>query len=233
MCSCSRIRAASVSSVSSSQTGTAFCRMIGPPSTEASMKWIVHPVTFTPAARASPGMGAGERREQGGMDVHDAHRELSQEIGCHEAHETGEDHELRLLLSEGFHDLSLEGLSVLPEGPMVDDRGRDPRLLRALDHRRTGDVADEHNEVRGKIAPIPRVGEALEICAASRGQNPDAEAAHRIPQCLKSRVPVKTIAMPCASAASMTSASRMDPPGCATTATPPFANSSIPSRNGK
>src|SRR5947207_15735372 len=107
------------------------------------------------------------------MDVQDANRELSKEIGWHEAHETGEDHELRLLLSEGFHALSLEGLSILPEGPMVDDRGRDPRLLRALDHRRTGDVADEHNEARGKLAPIARAGRALEICAASRGQTPD------------------------------------------------------------
>src|SRR5436190_1318108 len=167
MCSCSRIRAASVSSVSSSRTGTAFCRMIGP------------------------------------------------------------------LFPEGFHNLSLEGLSILPERPMVDDGGRNARLLCALDHGCPRDVADEHDEVRREIAAIPRVDEALEVRAASRGQDPDAEAAHRIPQCLKSRVPVKTIAMPCPFAASMTSGSRMDPPGWATTAMPPFANSSIPSRNGK
>ena len=42
-------------------------------------------------------------------------------------------------------------------------------------------------------------------------------------QCLKCRLPVKTMASPCSSAAAMTSASRTDPPGCTTAVAPAFA----------
>src|SRR5574344_859355 len=53
MCSCTSTRAASVSSVSLSFTGTAACRMIGPLSMPSSTKWIVQPDTFTPYASTS------------------------------------------------------------------------------------------------------------------------------------------------------------------------------------
>ncbi len=49
----------------------------------------------------------------------------------------------------------------------------------------------------------------------------------------KCRRPVKTIAMPCSSAAAMTSASRTDPPGWTTAVAPAAATASSPSRNGK
>ena len=49
----------------------------------------------------------------------------------------------------------------------------------------------------------------------------------------KWRSPVKTMAMPCSSAASITSASRIEPPGWTTASTPASAAASSPSRNGK
>src|SRR5579875_3210951 len=52
-------------------------------------------------------------------------------------------------------------------------------------------------------------------------------------QCLNWRSPVKTIAMPCSSAAAITSASRTDPPGWATAVMPAAAMVSKPSRKGK
>src|SRR5688572_16298102 len=52
-------------------------------------------------------------------------------------------------------------------------------------------------------------------------------------QCLKCRRPVNTIARPCSSAAAMTSASFIDPPGWTTAVAPADATESRPSRNGK
>jgi len=46
-------------------------------------------------------------------------------------------------------------------------------------------------------------------------------------------MPVNTIAMPAASAAAMTSLSRIDPPGWMTEVTPASAAASSPSANGK
>ena len=57
---------------------------------------------------------------------------------------------------------------------------------------------------------------------------------HRRPgQCRKWRSPVNTMAMPCSSAAAMTSASRTLPPGWITAVMPAAAAASMPSRNGK
>ena len=46
-------------------------------------------------------------------------------------------------------------------------------------------------------------------------------------------MPVNTIAMPCSSAAPITSSSRTEPPGWTTAAMPASAAASMPSRNGK
>src|SRR2546421_414023 len=97
------------------------------------------------------------------------------------------------------------------------------------------DVHDPHRELADEVgrdeAHEPR--EDDEVRAPPGREHPDPKTRHRIPQCLNSRVPVKTMAIPDPSAAAMTSASRIEPPGCAIAATPPFANSSRPSRNGK
>ena len=52
-CSTARIRAWSVSASSPGRIGTASWATIGPPSSVASTRWTVHPVTATPCARAS------------------------------------------------------------------------------------------------------------------------------------------------------------------------------------
>ena len=51
-CSCSRIRADSVSTVSASSTGTAACMTMGPASSSGVTKCTVAPVTFTPCSSA-------------------------------------------------------------------------------------------------------------------------------------------------------------------------------------
>src|SRR5690606_23418994 len=57
--------------------------------------------------------------------------------------------------------------------------------------------------------------------------------AYSLDQWRKCLIPVSTIAMPCSSAAAMTSASRIEPPGWMTALMPNSAATSSPSRNGK
>ena len=71
-CSTGWIRAASASSSSPGRTGTASWATIGPPSSVASTRWTVTPVTATPAASASrDAVQARERRQQRRVDVED------------------------------------------------------------------------------------------------------------------------------------------------------------------
>src|SRR5690606_7100374 len=63
--------------------------------------------------------------------------------------------------------------------------------------------------------------------------SPWERALRAIAQCLKCRTPVNTIAIPCSSAASITSASRIEPPGWITARIPAAAAASMPSRKGK
>src|SRR5213075_1297106 len=60
-----------------------------------------------------------------------------------------------------------------------------------------------------------------------------AAADHQDLQCRKCRMPVNTIAMPCSSAALITSSSRTLPPGWMTARAPALATTSRPSRKGK
>src|SRR5437773_2022017 len=145
------------------------------------------------------------------MDVHDPHGELADEVRRDEPHEPREDDEVRPFLLQDFHDLALEGGPVLPEGPVVDHDGGNVRLLRPREDRRSRHVAYEDDEVRGEVPAVARVHETLEVRAPPGREHPD----------------------PNPSAAAITSASRIEPPGCAIATTPPFANSSRPSRNGK
>ena len=68
---------------------------------------------------------------------------------------------------------------------------------------------------------------------ASRSRSKRSGERRRRRQCRKWRSPVNTMAMPCSSAAAMTSASRTLPPGWMTARTPASATASRPSRNGK
>src|SRR5690606_9419111 len=66
----------------------------------------------------------------------------------------------------------------------------------------------------------------------THGARPPASTAGK-PQWRKWRTPVNTMAMPCSSAAAITSASRIEPPGWITALMPAWAAASMPSRNGK
>src|SRR3990172_345557 len=92
------------------------------------------------------GVGPGEGRQQGGMYVDHALRELREECRGDEAHEAGEHDEVHALLLERRHDLRLELLARLPA--VVDHRHRNPRRFRACDHRRAGHVAHEDGDFR-------------------------------------------------------------------------------------
>src|SRR2546423_5920469 len=90
------------------------------------------------------GVGPGEGRQQRGVDVHDAHRELPNEVGGHEAHEPREDDEVRPLLPQDLHDLPFECGPVFPERPMVHDNGGGNPPPRPAPHPRPrGPAADD------------------------------------------------------------------------------------------
>ena len=65
MCSCSRIRAESISTVSAARTGTVRWAMIGPPSNVLSTKWTVHPLSFTRCSRPGAARQAEETTAAG------------------------------------------------------------------------------------------------------------------------------------------------------------------------
>ena len=112
-------------------------------------------------------------------------------------------------------------------------------------------VDDFHDIVSIVVPPIILVGSRMTVAiqvvpvqrlipAFSRYPKDEPEASVRIeghimevPQCRKSRRPVKIMARPCSSAAWMTSLSRTEPPGWMMARTPASAAASTPSRKGK
>src|SRR5256712_12206383 len=132
-----------------------------------------------------------------------------------------------------IQDLPHNPPAICPKRAEIGADGRAACGLRPVECGGPGDFGHEDRQVDVEVPALPRVDEALEVRSPPGGEHPDSDSGHRVPQCLNSRIPVKTIAIPCASAAAITSSSRIDPPGWATTATPPFASSSMPSRNGK
>ena len=66
--------------MSSSRTGTAACRMIGPASRSSSTKCTVQPVILTPCSqRLVLRIQPGKRRQQRRVDVQDPIRKLADE----------------------------------------------------------------------------------------------------------------------------------------------------------
>src|SRR3989304_4067795 len=126
-----------------------------------------------------------ERGEEGGVDFHDPPRERADELLRDEAHEPREHDEIDAALLQDLHELRLERDAVLPVRAGVHDDGRNARLLRALKDRGPGYVAHEDREVDIKVASVPRVDEALEVRAAARRENADADLRHRPPSVLE------------------------------------------------
>lgn len=60
----------------------------------------------------SPGFQAGERRQEGGMNIHDAALERAQKIAFENAHKTGEDYEIHPRVEHG---LNVKALGVFIE----------------------------------------------------------------------------------------------------------------------
>ena len=123
---------------------------------------------------------------------------------------------------------------------------RSGSLLRELQQPRRSSAATSTLRTRAARAPCRRCPaprstsrHARRLCALPRqrvltaARPPTMSTLHRLAQCRKWRMPVKTMAIPCSLAAAMTSASRIEPPGWITAVMPCSAATSTPSRNGK
>src|SRR5262249_54457280 len=137
-----------------------------------------------------------------------------------------------------------------PRAEQIDDAlGERPfrsyhREMDALGERKLRELADLRNRnvlqtVLSRRTRVPRRDEDFLHAGALRqapcdrvfpASRADDQELH---QCRKCRMPVNTMAMPCSSAAAMTSSSRTLPPGWTTAVAPARAITSIPSRNGK
>ncbi|CAN5222642.1 hypothetical protein BH10PSE1_BH10PSE1_11970 [soil metagenome] len=126
--------------------------------------------------------------------------------------------------------------------PAKPVRQPDPLDLLTLRMKTAGDIAcaaaglDEDN-TQGH-AQISRL--IAELNAMPTGVSDDSDLSDPVAdleadpdQCLKTRTPVNAMASPASSAAAMTSASRMEPPGWITAVAPAAAASISPSANGK
>src|SRR4029077_8242529 len=132
----------------------------------------------------------------------------------------------------------------------VDDAFSERRLgshhgqVDPLGERRLGELGDFHDRdffqaILARGAAVPRRDEDLLDARALRESPcdrvlPSARADdEQLHQCRKCRTPVNTIAIPCSSAAAITSSSLTLPPGWITACAPARATTSMPSRKGK
>ena len=125
--------------------------------------------------------------------------------------------------------------------PERSERPPDLANRRPLVEERPGDPQRHQIPERVLVRAVRRV-EQLEPPqlvgpSGGQGQEPDDVPLREDPagrrQCLKWRIPVVTMAMPCSSAAATISSSRIEPPGWMTAVLPASATTSSPSRNGK
>src|SRR5690606_13319067 len=133
--------------------------------------------------------------------------------------------------------------------PVVDRRARIARRYKDLIHTRTLRALPRN----GVLTPTTtyhqnfhRVDLTQKTCPNSKTSENPCLTSHvsrltshvsrltsRSDQCLKCRIPVNTIAMPCSSAAAITSSSRTEPPGWITAVAPASTAARRPSANGK
>src|SRR5687767_5651548 len=94
----------------------------------------------------------------------------------------------------------------------------------------------KHRSSPIEVVKVVEVVEVIEDCARAGGHLDTLDILDdldHLGQCLNCRCPVNTIAIPCSSAAAITSASRTEPPGWTMAVMPASAACSTPSRNGK
>src|SRR6202162_1059788 len=158
-------------------------------------------------------------------------------------------------LGEILRRLELGGFLRRSEDPQVRvaeriDHARGERPLGAYDGRVDAFVLGEPDELRDQVdvdveeSVLTRgsgvAGSDVDTRNPGRLRQPPGDgmlapagADHQEFQCRKCRMPVNTIAMPCSSAAAITSLSRTLPPGWITALAPAWATTSKPSRKGK
>src|SRR5512137_2667376 len=128
---------------------------------------------------------AGKRRQKGRVDVHDAHRESSQEKGRENPHETGEHHQLHVVGLQGVYKLPVVSLPVA--GAAVLDHGAGDAVLSGpLEGEGPGVVAEDDPDP-GRQGPLfDVVDNGLEVGAASRNEDAKVyDSRHEgLPECL-------------------------------------------------
>ena len=131
-CSTSRIRAVSASASSPYSTGTASCRMGGPPSTTSSAKCTVTPVTRTPQASAcSIACSPGKAGSSDGWRLMTRSGKRSRKRAGEDAHPAGEHHEAGIARAPRRRPAP-RSRSSRSRPARRDDRGRDAGALGAL-----------------------------------------------------------------------------------------------------
>src|SRR5437773_12004866 len=136
--------------------------MIGPRSTEASVKWIVHPVTLTPAARASlwawaPGK-AGSR--EGWMFMIRMGNWPMKYVVTSRMNPAKTTRSVRFSFRT-FTTSRSKAARSFPKGRWSITTAGTSCLLRPREDRRSRHVADEDDEVRGEVPAVARVHETL------------------------------------------------------------------------
>src|ERR1051325_5223322 len=179
-------------------------------------------------------IGALERAIQRGRDVVAHHERLGEVLGRLELRRgASRTEDLEARVAEGIHHARGErrlgadhrevDAFLLREGDQIGDLRERDVLEAALARRAAVAGSDEHLLHLGTLRESRRW----------RARVPPTRSRGASCQWRKCRTPVKIMATPRSSAAAMTSASRMLPPGWMTAAAPASASASSPSRNGK
>ena len=169
-CSSLRMRAESVSTVSSSSTGTAACTTIGP-----GIQVFVHEMHRAAAdlhavlqrlvLRVEPRKGRQQRR----MDVQNALRKLAHEMRAEQAHEAGQAHQVDVVLAQFRDQQAIVDFAIEALGRNGD--GVQAALAGDLQAARFRAIGNHHRDLGVDRPGGDVVGDGFEIRSAAGEQN--------------------------------------------------------------
>ena len=116
------------------------------------------------------GVGAGEARQEGRVDVHDAASVVAHEVRGQDAHEAGEDDEGDACFVEGFDEGLFERLAAV-ELLAVDADGFDAGFFGAREGVGVGLVGQDKGYCRIYFTAADGVDDGLEVGAAAGAQH--------------------------------------------------------------
>src|ERR1700722_20229234 len=124
------------------------------------------------------GVQAFELRQQCRMNVQHAAAPARDEPRRQQPHETGEADQIEAGGGQGVVERAFERLAVSAERPVIDDRSRDTRLLRARETRGIGLIGQDQNDLRRIIRCLGRLDECRHVRAAAGDQYGNALFGH-------------------------------------------------------